>query len=113
MALVVVVASVNVSSSVLMILFERRHDLGILKSVGAGPRSLSLSFLWPGFATGLLGTVLGIAAGLLVAVNINEVIAGLEWTVNRVIALASLVRSSFDPSAPRSALSRCSTAPTT
>ncbi len=99
MALVVVVASVNVSSSVLMILFERRFDLGILKSVGASPRSLALSFLYAGFATGLLGTVLGIAAGLLVAVNINEVMAGLEWIVNQGIALASLVRTSFNPTA--------------
>ena len=47
MALVVVVASVNVSSSVLMILFERRYDLGILKSVGASPRSSAPSFLSP------------------------------------------------------------------
>jgi lipoprotein-releasing system permease protein len=99
MALVVVVASVNVSSSVMMILFERRFDLGILKSVGASPRSLALSFLCAGFATGLLGTFLGIAAGLLVAVNINEVMAGLEWVVNQGIGLASMVRSSFNPAA--------------
>ena len=99
MALIVVVACVNVSSTVLMILFERRHDLGILKSVGAGPRALSLSFLLAGFATGLAGTVAGIAAGLLVAVNINEVIAGIEWTVNRVLDLASLIQSTFSPSA--------------
>ena len=49
MALIVLVACVNVSSVVLMIVFERRHDLGILKSVGAGPRALSLSFLLSGF----------------------------------------------------------------
>jgi lipoprotein-releasing system permease protein len=99
MALIVVVACVNVSSTVLMILFERRHDLGILKSVGAGPRALSLSFLLAGFSTGLAGTVAGIAAGLLVAVNINEVIAGIEWTVNRALDLASLIQSTFSPSA--------------
>jgi lipoprotein-releasing system permease protein len=96
----VAVASVNVSSSVIMIIFERRHDLGILKSVGVAPGSLSLSFLLAGFTTGLMGTALGVAAGLLVAVNINEVIAGLEWTVNHILALASLVRSTFVPSAP-------------
>jgi lipoprotein-releasing system permease protein len=100
MALIVVVACVNVSSSVLMILFERRHDLGILKSVGAGPRALALSFLLAGFTTGLVGTVTGIAAGLLVAVNINEVIAGLEWTINRVLGLASIIQTSLTPSAP-------------
>ena len=99
MALIVVVACVNVSSTVLMILFERRHDLGILKSVGAGPGALSVSFLLAGFATGLAGTVAGIAAGLLVAVNINEVIVGIEWTINRILGLASLVQSSFSPSA--------------
>jgi lipoprotein-releasing system permease protein len=99
MALVVVVACVNVSSSILMILFERRHDLGILKSVGAGPRALSLSFLLAGSATGLAGTIAGIAAGLLVAVNINQVIAGLEWAINRLLDLASLLRSPFVPTA--------------
>jgi lipoprotein-releasing system permease protein len=100
MALVVVVASVNVSSSVLMIIFERRHDLGILKSVGAGPRPLSVSFLFAGFSTGLLGAVAGIAAGLLVAVNINSVIAGLEWSVNHILSAASFIRSTVSPSAP-------------
>jgi len=100
MALVVLVATVNVSSSVLMIVFERRLDLGILKSVGAGPRSLSLSFLLAGFITGLLGTALGIASGLLLSVNINEILTGLEWTVNRALAVVSLVRSSFAPSMP-------------
>jgi lipoprotein-releasing system permease protein len=99
MAMIVVVACVNVSSATLMILFERRHDLGILKSVGAGPRSLSLSFLISGLATGFGGTIAGIAAGLLVAVNINEVIHGLEWTVNRILAAASFVQASFDPTA--------------
>jgi lipoprotein-releasing system permease protein len=100
MALVVVVASVNVSSSVLMILFERRHEVGILKSVGAGPRSLALSFLLAGFSTGVLGTAAGIASGLLVAVNINQVIAGLEWVINAAIGVASLLRSGFLPLAP-------------
>jgi len=98
MALIVVVASVNVSSSVLMVVFERRNEIGILKSVGVEERSLSLSFLLTGLATGLLGTACGIAAGLLISVNINEVIAGLEWSVNRVLEVISLLRSAFQPS---------------
>ncbi|MGA2480038.1 MAG: FtsX-like permease family protein [Spirochaetia bacterium] len=100
MALIVIVASVNVSSSVLMIVFERKLDIGILKSVGAAPRPLTQAFLATGFLTGLLGTAGGIVAGLLVAVNINQVIAGIEWIVNRFLALASLLRSGFDPSFP-------------
>jgi lipoprotein-releasing system permease protein len=98
MALIVAVASVNVSSSVLMIVFERRNEIGILKSIGVGERTLSLSFLLTGLATGLIGTAAGIAAGLLVSVNINEVITGLEWTVNRILAVVSFLRSGLLPS---------------
>jgi lipoprotein-releasing system permease protein len=83
-----------------MILFERRHEVGILKSVGAAPRSLAFSFLLAGLWTGVLGTAAGIASGLLVAVNINQVIAGLEWLINALISIASLLRSGFVPSAP-------------
>jgi lipoprotein-releasing system permease protein len=95
MALIVVVACVNVSSSVLMLLFERRSDLGILKSVGAGPRSLSAAFLLAGLAMGAVGAALGVAVGLAVAVNINEVIHGLEWVINRALDLASLLAAPF------------------
>ncbi len=99
MALIVVVACVNVSSSVLMLLFERRYDLGILKSVGAGPRPLSASFLLAGLAMGAAGTALGVTAGLAVAVNINEVIPGLEWIINRVLDLGYLLAAPFSSSA--------------
>jgi lipoprotein-releasing system permease protein len=99
MALIVVVAAVNVSSSVIMIVFERRNEIAILKSVGVGERPLSLSFLLTGFATGAMGTAAGIAAGLLVSVNINEVIAGLEWLVNQVLAAISFLRTALVPSA--------------
>lgn len=99
MAMIVVVACVNVSSATLMILFERRHDVGILKSVGAGPRELSMSFLASGLATAAAGALAGIAAGLLVAVNINEVIRSLEWLVNRGLDVASFVQGTFNPAA--------------
>ena len=95
MALIVVVACVNVSSAVLMLLFERRHDLGILKSVGAGPPSLSASFLLTGLAMGTAGTALGVMSGLVVAVNVNQVIQGLEWSINRVLDLASILAAPF------------------
>jgi lipoprotein-releasing system permease protein len=96
---VVMVAAVNVSSSVLMIVFERRLDIGILKAVGASPSSLALAFLIAGAATGLLGTALGIALGLLVAVNVNQLISAIQAALNAGVWFASLVRNSFVPSA--------------
>jgi lipoprotein-releasing system permease protein len=100
MALIVLVAGVNVSSSVIMIAFERRFEIGILKSVGAGTSGLALSFFMAGFVTGLLGTAAGMGLGLLAAVNINGIISGIQSAVNGIMALASLVRSGIDPSTP-------------
>jgi lipoprotein-releasing system permease protein len=100
MALIVLVAGVNVSSAVIMITFERRFEIGILKSVGASPSSLSFSFLTAGFMTGLLGTIAGIGVGLLAAVNINQIIAALQWAVNLALGVFSSVRRSLAPSAP-------------
>ncbi len=99
MGLVVMVAAVNVSSSVLMIVFERRLDIGILKAVGASPSSLALAFLTAGAVTGLLGTALGIALGLLVAVNVNQLISGIQAALNAGVWVASMVRGSLVPSA--------------
>ena len=99
MGLVVLVAAVNVSSSVLMIVFERRLDIGILKAIGASPSSLAVAFLTAGAVTGLLGTALGIALGLLVAVNVNQLLAALQAVLDAGVWVASLIRISLVPSA--------------
>ncbi len=100
MAMIVLVGAVNVSSSVIMIAFERRFEIGILKSVGAGPSGLSLSFLMAGFVTGLLGTAVGVAIGLIAAVNINEIISAIQWGLSGLLRFFSLARAALVPSAP-------------
>jgi lipoprotein-releasing system permease protein len=97
MILIILVASWNVYSSVVMIVMEKTQEIAILKSMGVSPRTVSLSFLTIGSFTGLVGTIIGIAAGLLVAMNINEVIGGIELIVNRLIGLYDIVISPFIP----------------
>ncbi len=87
MALIVVVASVNISSGLIMLVLEKRQELGILKSIGAGPAAISLSLLVSGFSAGLLGSLLGIILGLAIAVNINEIIWGIEYALNLGLAV--------------------------
>lgn len=100
MALVVLVAAVNVSSSVLMIVYERRLDIGILKAVGAGQGALAGSFLAAGAVTGAAGAALGIALGLLAAVNVNGLLAAVQAALNAGAWLFSVLRAPFLPSAP-------------
>ncbi len=78
MALIVVVAAVNVSSAMAMIVLEKRPEIAILKSMGARPGMLAASFLAAGFLAGVLGALVGVPAGLLVSVNVNAIVRGLE-----------------------------------
>jgi lipoprotein-releasing system permease protein len=82
MALIVVVAAVNVSSSLVMVVLEKTREIAMLKAMGAGPRELGLAFTITALATGLAGTALGLAMGAAVALNINALLAGLERLLN-------------------------------
>jgi lipoprotein-releasing system permease protein len=78
MAIIVVVAAVNVSSATSMLAIERSRDIAIFKAFGAAPRETSRIFIYASLLTGLLGAVLGISLGLLIAVHINPLIRCLE-----------------------------------
>ena len=78
MALIVLVAAVNVSSATSMLAIERRRDIAVLKASGAKPSLTGSVFLWGAFLTGLAGAVLGIAAGLVIGCSVNSLIRILE-----------------------------------
>jgi lipoprotein-releasing system permease protein len=82
MALIVMVAAVNVSSATSMLVIERQRDIAVLKAAGAPPGVTSRIFLWGSFFTGLVGALIGISVGLLIGVNINTFIHGLEKVLN-------------------------------
>jgi lipoprotein-releasing system permease protein len=78
MALVVIVAAVNVSSATSMLVIERQRDIAVLKVTGAGVSGVTGIFLWGSFLTGLSGACIGIALGLLIGNFINPLIRSLE-----------------------------------
>jgi len=78
MALIVIVAAVNVSSATSMLVLERQRDIAVLKVTGASVRGVTGVFLWGSFLTGLAGGIIGIALGLLIGNNINLLIRSLE-----------------------------------
>jgi lipoprotein-releasing system permease protein len=91
MALIVVVATVNISGALIMVVLEHLPEIAFLKAMGAGPGAISLAFLVTGLLTGLAGTVLGLAAGLAVALNVNSLIRGLETALNAGARLFSIL----------------------
>jgi lipoprotein-releasing system permease protein len=85
MALIVAVATINISSSLIMVVIEKTEEIGILKAMGADPREVTRTFVFAGLCVGLAGVALGLSLGLAVAVNINSILSGTEVLVNWLV----------------------------
>jgi lipoprotein-releasing system permease protein len=64
LALIVLVAAVNMVSSLFMTVTEKTREIAILKSMGSTSRSVSWVFVIEGSAIGAVGTIVGVAIGL-------------------------------------------------
>ncbi len=95
MFLIVCVASVNIASTLVTMSIEKREELAILKSTGSSAESLRNAFLSAGFLIGVAGTLLGMAVGLALAVQVNELIAVAEYAVNAVVRMRDMLVSPF------------------
>ena len=71
LALIILVATFNIASNLLMMSVEKMRDIGILRSMGAGSGFVRRIFLWEGNLIALTG----IAAGLLLGVGISVFIS--------------------------------------
>ncbi len=63
--LIVMVASLNIICTLILLVMEKVHDIGILRSMGASRRQILLIFLFQGMVIGVIGTLLGDALGIL------------------------------------------------
>ncbi|WLE97312.1 MAG: lipoprotein-releasing ABC transporter permease subunit [Candidatus Electrothrix communis] len=64
LALIILVASLNIISTLVMVVMEKNKDIAILKSMGASTGSIMRIFFYQGAMIGFTGTVLGVGAGL-------------------------------------------------
>ncbi len=77
---IILVAAFNITSTLIMVVMEKRRDVGILRTLGASGSSILWIFIVEGLMIGLSGTFFGVVFGLLLAYNLNpvaEFIAGL------------------------------------
>jgi len=62
--LIVFVSTFNIVSTLIMTVHEKRREVGILTSMGAGQRMISRVFLWYGTMVGFAGTATGVILGV-------------------------------------------------
>jgi lipoprotein-releasing system permease protein len=78
LALIVAVAAFNIVSTLVMVVTDKQADIAILRTLGAPPSSIMKIFMVQGVLIGLIGTVLGVLGGTLLASNLDTVVPALE-----------------------------------
>jgi lipoprotein-releasing system permease protein len=76
--IIIVVAAFNIVSTLMMAVKDKNPDIAILRTLGASPGSITRIFLIQGTIVGLLGTLLGLAGGISLALNVETVVPFIE-----------------------------------
>jgi lipoprotein-releasing system permease protein len=76
--MIVGVAAFNIVATLVMIVKEKQTDIAILRTLGAGPRNILGTFAIQGTLIGLAGTAAGAALGVLLSMNLEALVHGLE-----------------------------------
>jgi lipoprotein-releasing system permease protein len=66
-ALIVMVAALNIVASLVLLVMEKSRDIAILKTMGASARSVTTIFMMQGLIIGIIGTSVGAGAGYAVS----------------------------------------------
>jgi lipoprotein-releasing system permease protein len=76
---IILVAAFSIISTIIMMVMEKRKEIAILKSMGASTEQILKIFITVGMAIGISGTLAGLVLGLLLAQNLNAVVAAIEF----------------------------------
>jgi len=79
LSLLIVIASLNIISSLVMLVKNKGRDIAILRTIGAGQGSILRIFVMAGAMIGALGTLAGLVLGALVSIYITPIQAFVEW----------------------------------
>ncbi len=79
MSILVLIASMNIISGLVMLVKNKGRDIGILRTMGLTEGSVLRVFFLCGAFTGVAGTVLGIAVGCLFAIYFTPIFDFINW----------------------------------
>ncbi len=87
LTLIILVAAFNIISSLIMLVKDKGRDIAILRTMGATRASITRIFFACGSMIGIAGTFIGVVAGLILAVNVDNIRVFIEKaTGGRILA---------------------------
>lgn len=103
LALIVAVAAFNIVSTLVMVVRDKQADIAILRTLGLSPYGIMAVFIVQGAIIGVLGTALGVAGGVALALNVENIVPAVENILNFEFMPADVYYISELPSELRSA----------
>jgi lipoprotein-releasing system permease protein len=82
LALIILVAAINIVSTLVVAVADKQADIAILRTFGAAPGSIMQIFVVQGMVIGVVGTLLGVAFGIVTALNIDVIVPAIENAFN-------------------------------
>ncbi len=78
LTLIIAVAAFNIVSAQVMTVTDKQADIAILRTIGASPASIMTIFIVQGALIGMIGTLIGVIGGILLALNVGVVVPAIE-----------------------------------
>lgn len=79
LSVLVLIASMNITSGLIMLVKNKGRDIGILRTMGLTEGAILRVFFLCGAFTGVIGTIVGVMLGVLLALNVDSIMAGINW----------------------------------
>jgi lipoprotein-releasing system permease protein len=95
--LIVAIATLNIISSLIMLVKSKSKDVAILRTIGAGRDAILRIFFLSGTAIGALGAVGGLILGVLFCTYIQQIQSFVEWVTRRNVFSADVYFLSHIP----------------
>jgi len=78
MFFIIAVAAFNIVSTLVMMVTDKRAEIAILRTLGASPASIMTVFMVQGSLIGVIGTLIGVGSGILLSLNVEAIVRGIE-----------------------------------
>ena len=96
--LIILVAAINIVSSLIMVVTDKRSDIAILRTLGAKTQTITRIFVIQGSVIGVAGTLLGTLFGVIISLNLESIYTWLEHVLHRQLIDGSVYLISTLPS---------------
>lgn len=78
LTLIVAVAAFNIISTLVMVVTDKQADIAVLRTLGASPKDIMQIFMIQGLVIGVVGITLGVIGGLVLALNLENLVTFME-----------------------------------